>query len=83
MGLWLSRKRLKASEDCRLVVTVRELFVGASRDAEVLDGLDEALRAKVVSLASLLADHPQRAALLAYIERGTGASEHHPCDRRS
>lgn len=79
MGLWLARRRLKDIEDARLLLTVRELFIGGERDAAIVSELPDEEREKLVVVLELLKSHPQRRALLAYLERESGGLESSPC----
>ncbi len=80
MGLWLKRKRLKAIEDSRLLLTVRELFIGSGRDEALLGALEEPSRLQLLSVLELLRVHPNRTAILAYLERESGGMKYTPCD---
>jgi Zn-finger nucleic acid-binding protein len=75
MGLWLERSRLSRIEDSRLLLTVRWLFLGTGPDQAVVDGLPAEQREVVDGALELLRDHPQRTALLGYLERSSGGPE--------
>lgn len=75
MGLWLDRGRLSKIEDSRLLLTVRELFLGGKPDEQVVEGLDDEDRETINAALELLKEHPQRTALLGYIERSSGGPE--------
>lgn len=79
MGLWLDRKRLEQIEDSRLLLTMRELFLGAEHEARVAAELPEAQQRTLQSALDLLRTHPQKSGLLAYLERESGGLECSPC----
>lgn len=79
MGLWLARRRLLDIEDKRLLLTVRELFLGGDRDAQIVADLPEPEREKLQTALEILRSHPRRTALLAYLERESGGLESNPC----
>ncbi len=79
MGLWLARKRLKNIEDGRLLLTVRELFLGGELDAQIVAAMEEPDQELLRSVVELLNKHPDRTALLAYIERESVGLECSPC----
>jgi Zn-finger nucleic acid-binding protein len=79
MGLWLDRKRLEAIEDGRLLLTMRELFLGDEDEARVVAELAEPEQRTLQSLLELLRSHPQKSGLLVYLERASGALECSQC----
>ena len=75
MGLWLDRDRLSKIEDSRLLLTVRELFLGSGPDKQVVEDLEPEERQQIEDVLELLKVHPGRTALLGYIERSSGGPE--------
>lgn len=71
LGLWLDRKRLQVVEDRRVPLAVRELCLGAGADEQIVAALPEGEGDLLRRTSALLENHPQRTALLAYLERGT------------
>jgi hypothetical protein len=82
MGLWLDRQRLSKIEDSRLVLTVRELFLGSGPDRAVVDALSRGDRDTLELALKLLRSHPQRTALLGYLERTSGGPKGEGCDTK-
>lgn len=79
MGLWLDRKRLSKIEDSRLLLTVRELFLGSGPDEQVFAELSAEDQEKLEQTIELLCSHPCRTALLGYLERRSGGPESNGC----
>jgi Zn-finger nucleic acid-binding protein len=79
MGLWLDRHRVQPIEDKWIPYAVHVLFIGAQADAEVVSQLPAGQLKVVREACALLRNHPQRTALLAYLERGMEDSEGTPC----
>lgn len=79
MGLWLERKRLKDIEDRRLLLTVRELFLGGEHEQLVVSDLNEEDKTKLEEVLDLLRAHPQRTGLLVFLERESSDLESSPC----
>jgi len=79
MGLWLDRKRLKDIEDARLLLTVRELFLGGELDEQIVADLPEDERDILGAALELLRSHSQKTAMLAYLERESGGLESGSC----
>lgn len=80
IGLWLDRKRLKNIEDGRLLLTVRELFLGSDHEKHVVSELGDDDREKLEATLELLRSHPQRTGLLVYLERESSDLECSPCE---
>lgn len=79
MGLWLARKRLRDIEDSRLLLTVRELFLGEELDEQIVEQLPENEKEFIDKTVGLLKKHPEKTALLAYLERASRGRESGPC----
>ena len=79
MGLWLQRKRLRAIEDGRLLLTVRQLFLSGERDEEIVSELQEEDRRRFEEAAAFICSHPQRTALISHLERMSDRTEINKC----
>jgi Zn-finger nucleic acid-binding protein len=69
MGLWLERSCLQPVENIRLLLSVRDLFLGDALDETLYEGLEDDHKDLLNQVIQLLRQHPRPVALLAYLER--------------